>query len=199
MVVAVDIQQDNIKNNGHRHSKIGSNKNSHYTIQQLINTVGSLPNDRSLLTFKVDPTTYARLSAEIERNVRRHDYDPDQSLLVAFRSSDGETINADDCLEIDLSDFAAGKLTCGDETIKIHLPFAKLTAFLHAAERWQKAEDVGDESAESSPSERRFSSTSAEELDPLDESKFEELEKKEEDRAEAEDADFILPRVKRRR
>ncbi|CAK7275508.1 hypothetical protein SEPCBS119000_006724, partial [Sporothrix epigloea] len=51
-------------------------------LRRLLDAVDSLPIDQQLLKFRVAPTTYARLSTEIERNIRRHDYDPDRSLLV---------------------------------------------------------------------------------------------------------------------
>lgn len=123
--------------------------------------------------------------------------------MQPFRSSDGQALNQDKCLKLDLGDFATDEISYGCRPVSIAISFDALFHLINQAERMQQArEPETNDTRQSLKSrrrtrKRRFSSSSAEELRPKDEAKFVTLEQTAAERTAALDEDF-RPATRRR-
>ncbi|GKU13011.1 unnamed protein product [Fusarium langsethiae] len=122
---------------------------------------------------------------------------------MPFRSSDGDALNPDQSLTIDIHDFATDELSETWPAATINIPFSRLAQHAqHAQQRQKEQEPIRpDDSIKSRRRlirKRRWSSSSAEELRSEDEAKY----SKEEDavvrKYHASDADYGPPAAKRK-
>ncbi|KAF5006529.1 hypothetical protein FDECE_7097 [Fusarium decemcellulare] len=118
-----------------------------------------------------------------------------------FRTADGQPLNADRYLTLNLSDFAPDQLSEDCPSISLSISFARICEFVNTAGQLQEArESIVAKGARSTRQvkKRPLSSSSLEELKSEDEGRFRMQERAADTQADAQDTDFGRPRAKRR-
>ncbi|CAF3556153.1 unnamed protein product [Fusarium graminearum] len=122
------------------------------------------------------------------------DLDFDQTIKSApFRTADGKPINSDKKLTLQLHDFVPDELCNECPDFPVVIMFSKLFDLLSEAEEMQKSREFGDVErtlSESNVRKRRISSSSIEELDADDETRFRDQEQAVDVKAQYGDRDF---------
>ncbi|KAM0364022.1 hypothetical protein ACHAPK_011045 [Fusarium culmorum] len=110
-----------------------------------------------------------------------------------FRTADGKPINSDKKLTLQLHDFVPDELCNECPDFPVVIMFSKLFDLLSEAEEMQKSREFGDVErtlSESNVRKRRISSSSIEELDADDETRFRDQEQAVDVKAQYGDRDF---------
>ncbi|SCO54592.1 uncharacterized protein FFNC_15587 [Fusarium fujikuroi] len=127
-------------------------------------------------------------------NDGKRDLDFDQTIeSAAFRTADGMPINPEKNLTLQLHDFVPDELCDECPNLPVVIMFSKLFDLLSEAEEMQKSREFGDVQralSESDVRKRRISSSSIEELNADDETRFRDQEQAVDDKAQYGDRDF---------
>ncbi|KAF5244006.1 hypothetical protein FANTH_7919 [Fusarium anthophilum] len=117
----------------------------------------------------------------------KRDLDFDQTIKSApFRTADGKRINSEKNLTLQLHDFVPDELYDECPDFPVAIMFSKLFELLSEAEEMQKSRELGDVDRTltgSNVRKRRISSSSIEELDADDETRFRDQEQAIDDKA----------------
>ncbi|OAA34769.1 hypothetical protein NOR_08281 [Metarhizium rileyi] len=121
---------------------------------------------------------------------------------VPFCSSNGQALNSDRLLEIDLRDFAPDEVSKTWPDITLNIAFSRLAQLAQDAQEWQKRKETGGSDDKAKPKrvirKRRLSSSPVEDLRSEDEAYYFQMEAADASRRDASDGDY-RPSVAERR
>ncbi|KAL9567457.1 hypothetical protein ACKAV7_008407 [Fusarium commune] len=121
---------------------------------------------------------------------------------VPFCSSNGEALNPDQSLTIELRDFAPDELSKTWPDVTLDIAFSRLAQLAQDAQEWQKRKESRGSDDKAKPRrvtrKRRLSSSPVEELRSEDEANYSKKEAAGASRHDASDGDYRPPVAKRR-
>ncbi|TVY73708.1 hypothetical protein Focb16_v005910 [Fusarium oxysporum f. sp. cubense] len=118
-----------------------------------------------------------------------------------FRTANGNPMNRDSKLTLDLHDFAPDELSQDYPNIPISIPYSKICDFLNTAEQLHQSRESKNAKGVRSTrrvQKRKLPSSPVEELSPEDEEKFKAKEELADTKEKRQDGDFELRAAKRR-